>query len=697
MYTEDDFIRNFKDFYLKVSGLNPENEEIVRIIRENRQGNIPDFYLPKSRILIEIKGIHNYESNQRLAQWDRAVTMLKKQVDALPELNQINGLYSVTTPNVFKYPSKPTQFKEGAENLLRAIIDGREEAKVFDVIFQIKKINSDDKYIMFSARNEFNSVNPPGLIYKNISEKLKTANKQLSYTRKEVNKRILLLISQMAFSERIDDVIKAIGYDYKNLLSYENIDEIWIQVSTQSQPKYVLIYTKYFLREYESGVIKATKQNISLFQLWYYALSEMGDEHKEKIFSALKVFLRRQKPFRIFDDKFKRQEMVRLGQWLAEKNRFDDAIWIINKFIDDTDPGDPEDYKGNANFNYHQKILMGENLSTITTVLGHLAWVIQKLCLQKEYIVQGLNFTQRLIAHKNLYVKFQAMVPLIEISIRRQWLNGYGQRPYKGDYAKFHKLVFNLVKLVEKNPKLKVIARYLVHLFNSYKDLSTKEALEILNALKITSESASLFIYFAIYRGNHYKGQPIRFDRDRLIEELVSVIKSREPTSSKLQASLAWNFQDILRKQPVDFDLVKPYIDLLLESPYERELYHNIQYLIQIMVEKRPEICINWFETMLTNILEEFRDKSADVWIDSSEEVLSVIAKTQQDRLVSIMGLLVRLWHKGAFIGNIKMLFDVSKSIQDDAKRSMITDKFEEYYLSMKKENNRLMDVDFAI
>lgn len=200
----------------------------------------------------------------------------------------------------------------------------------------------------------------------------------------------------------------------------------------------------------------------------------------------------------------------------GRKKRFGDVIWIIDKFIDDPDPQEPEKYSGDPKFNYHQQIAGGEDPHIITTVLGHLAWVVQKLAVNKSYITQALDYTKKLLSHKNLYVKLQAIIPLIEISARRQWLDGWGKRPREGQYKEFHKIVFDLINLVRENSNYKAIAKWLCHVFAYYKDLSTKEAEQVLDALKITDEAAGLFVYFGIFRQRHYKDQDIEYNGHRL-------------------------------------------------------------------------------------------------------------------------------------------------------------------------------------
>src|SRR5258708_816255 len=105
--------------------------------------------------------------------------------------------------------------------------------------------------------------------------------------------------------------------------------------------------------------------------------------------------------------------------------------------------------------NYAQRIESNEDINTITTVLGHLAWVIQKLALRKNYITKAFEFTQKLLKHPNLYVKLQALTPLVEIAARRQWIQEYDSEHKTSYYKEFRETVF---KFLEEYSQYKAIA-----------------------------------------------------------------------------------------------------------------------------------------------------------------------------------------------------------------------------------------------
>jgi len=426
----------------------------------------------------------------------------------------------------------------------------------------------------------------------------------------------------------------------------------------------------------------------------------LGDDYNGKLFIALKQFLEDKKPHEIFDNKFAREEMVQLGIWLVEKERFNDALWIIDKFIDDSDPEEPEKYSGNPKFNYHRQIIDGADPRIITTVLGCLAWVVQKLAVHKNYIVKALDYTKKFLSHKNLYVKLQAIVPLIEISARRQWLEGWGKRPREGQYKEFHKAVFDLIDLVKENPKYKAIAKRLCRVFAYYKDLSTKEAEQVLDTLKITDEAAGLFVYFGIFRQRHYKDQDIEYNGQRLEKKLKDILKNGKGDHQQLRASITWHLWKVLDENRNEFETIRPYIDLLLEQPYQKDIYDDIERIISGWIKDRSDICIQWYKQMLFKVSDfaEHTEKlqlQAGLWLMYTEKIVETIARYSPNELLEIMRKLVFLWEKGVFIGSPKRLFESYKLVSDENQRIETKKKFQKWYNSIRRLNPKIEKVDY--
>lgn len=616
---ENEYIKSFSNFYLtsyfpKIKNINVECPD------KSNQYKLPDYLLVEPKILVEIKEVHERDELENSIVRGYSTKRLQEEID-----KQANKLKCFRKSYFLDFPWN-LKIKRGQENIIadkiiKAILDKQrdiyiEEIGKFKIISE--STQKKNRIILAASGGPARSINPAGTIYQNINSKIGTANKQLSAL--DANKNILLLVNKYPFGDRIDEFIEALSYSYQDLLSYKNIDEIWLQLGTVGgQFSHILLYTREFLTSFDKkGINTDDIRSNELFEKWFYPLQKLGDEQKEKLFIALKKFLPGNiEPHQIFADKFIREEMVRLGIWLAEKKKFAGAIWIIDRFIDDPDPEEPDQYSGDPRFNYHQQILDDEDPHIITSVLGQLAWVIQKLSVRRKYISKALDYTKNLLSHKNLYVKLQATVPLVEIAGRRQWLKGWGARPRKSEYKKFHKLVFDLIDIVEKNPNCKAIAKWLSHVFAYYKDLSTIEAKRVLEALKITEESGGLFVYFGIFRKEHYKEQPIKFNGEIFKKILKVVLTNREKQFRALRKNIMWHFWKILDddlKQLKNPDYIE-FVDLIMQTEFSQESEFSTASIIQITANHNPSLASKWLRIRLQKLEQYSKTKKEPVFM----------------------------------------------------------------------------------
>ncbi len=699
---ENNYIKTFIEFYLVRCC---SNEKIVEIecpdIKNSHRA--PDYLVLKpQKYVIEVKRVFDKKELENLIQISHNIRRLREKLRSR-DLRWLHGLYIIETPPNLRI--KKGQEDNVIDSILTAIKEDRSSVTIHKIgTFEFRKISNEGSDILnIGPKPKAGWLDPQDTIYRNVD--LNIANEQLGAMREsKIKRKILLLVNKYNLGgER--HFIGALCNNYENLKKYENIDEIWLQMENYVHAgkfSHILLYKRDFIANYEKKKILTQEDDINLFIKWFPELVQLGDEHKEKVFHIIKSLLKHKKPHDIFSEKNSRIEIVRFYNWLYEKKRFNDIIWIIEKFLDDPDPPEPSINERVDNYhNYHQEIIEGKDPLIITTVLGNLAWAVQKITVNKKYIVKALNYTEKLLNHKNFYVKLQAIVPLIEIAKRRQWLSGYGKRPRRGKYKEFHKLTFGLLKLLREYPTCKAIAKWLCHVFAYYKDLSTREALQVLNTLKISEEAAGLFVYFGIYRQNHYKDQPIKFNGRRLEKELENMLKNTEHEYQQLRSNIVWHLWKIITGDKNEFNTIKPYIDLILKKqPYQPILYKNIEDIIEECIKVNPEVCIQWYESMLSNII-EFVEKRKDshvyerIWLMHTEEIIKSIAEVKPNYLLKIVNKLIYLWKKGVYIGNPKEIFESFKLVKDLTRQVEIRKTFKNYYKEMKKMNPKLKEIDW--
>lgn len=583
-------------------------------IPEDGSISTPD-YLVNENCFVEIKKLHDNTEVKQSAQWNTIINKLKKILSTKFKEQKITGLYGIETPRIFKLHGDQ-KFNQTAEDILKGIKDGKDSVCTNGATYTIKKIDNDYNEIYLSS-SWGGVVNPAGTIFQNITSKLNTANKQLGYPYKDykINKKYILIVNKYVYTDRISETIEGLSYCYQDFLDYENINEIWLQQEMQNGDfDHALIYSQDFIIKFDKKMIEPdNKIHQEQFELWYWALDKLGNK-QDKLFDALKKFLEKHKPEDIFSDKFKREAMVRLGIWLIENDRANDAIWLINKFIDDPDPGAPNEYKGDDKFDYHKQLENNEDPTIITTVMGHLAWTVQALAIKSKEkdtnnLIKAYKFTEQVLENtENLYVIQQWIVPLVEIAHRRLWIAEKDIDLYK----RFRSLLLDKKDgLVLKYGGIPGIAKYMANIFSNFKDLTTEEAKLILSKISHVDQAMSVLIYFGIYRSSHYKKsdsigkkfgkiEPEIWDYNPgfAIATLQGIIK--ENREDHRMQTIAWNFWKIIKDDPKQFDNLKEWVGKLYDLPANFSVFPYLQFILEDNIVKHPTECKLWLKKLLS-------------------------------------------------------------------------------------------------
>ncbi|MCL4399842.1 hypothetical protein M1506_01030 [Patescibacteria group bacterium] len=686
----------FIEFYLQ--NFFPDLSEVTLSYPDDiSQHKMPDYFVEEPKLLIEFKEVHDREYVSSSVAWARSANSLKNRIND-KGASILDGIYFIDAPDNLRV--RQSDLDKLADQLLDAIKNRSPKLDLPDFgTFEISRFDSEDKKVVFATSGGVKAIDPPSTVNANISAKIEIANEQLGSYKKNVSKRILVLSNRYFFATETSTFIEALSRDYEKLLKYKNIDEVWLQVQPQdSDAIHEIIYTREFLEKINGSNFDFDSREVTMFERWFIYLEKFGDPYKGKLFTALSQMLKSKSPHQLFRDPYIRSEMADLGSWLIEQKRFSDTLWLIDKFIDDPDPPEPGHGSIDKRFNYHKEIAEGGDPLVITTVLGRLAWVIQRITPQQEYIGAAFNYTKKLLAHKNLYVKLEAVIPLTEIAARRQWLDGWKERPLRGQYKDFHDVVFSLIELVKDNPTYVAIAKSMTRIFAYYKDLTTNEAEDVLDTLKITDEAASLFIYFGLFRERHYQDLNIEFDGKILKQKLTDVVSGKTVCVPHLRGSIAWHFWKLLETNPEEFDNVKPYVDLFFQQPYDHDVYGKIEFILRDWMSKKPDVCIAWTETFLDRMLENLdaqkgKKSVPNLWLMEMEELTPSIASYQPESLLEIMGKLVDLWKRGVFIGDLNRIFASFRAIINDNDRQVAKQRFQEWYRSMRELNTKLIEI----
>jgi hypothetical protein len=655
----------------------------------------PDFLITPVNYLVEIKEIHDRQEVKEQAAWGGTIRRLHEAIDRSDKKAQLTGGYIVSTPETFKLPQNVTHVTKVTETLLDAILASSVDefnVTIDSTEFNVAKYTDTVKEISFSWIGTGRSINPAGTVYENIFRKLAIANRQLSYTppKLTVEKRVLLLVNEYVFA-RQTDIVQGLSYSFEDLFALDSIDEIWVQFRSYqgTEITHSLVWSKSFGNEYRDRDI--SPENAPILEKWFYALDEM-ETQRDGLFKILKNLFAESKPYELINDRFVRERMIRLGEWLIENKRFEDAIWLIDAFIDDPNPSSEDPWDDGHNLD--QEIEENKDSHTITTVLGHLAWVVQKLTTSREYLADSLKYSVILANNSSTYVKLQSLIPLIEITKRRGWLREIDNTENTNHYEVFKTTVFSLLN---NYGQYKAFGNWMAHLFFYFQDLNSKEVLLVLDKLQKSEEGSALYVYFAIFRKRHHL--ETEYQSEEVEEALRNVLSTSDNPS--LRGSIAWQLAKIIRESPKEFDAIRPWIDLMLERPYERNVYDDLEMAIEKSFEIEPGVAVVWFKRFIDAAL-AYAENAADMvvvhegmWL-SLDDPIDEFAKYDPSSFAEYLQKIFAIWKCGAFIGDPSKILVAYQHIENAKLRSEAKKQAKLIHKEIKGMNPKLSEVTWV-
>lgn len=619
-------------------------------------------------------------------QWGNVVAAFRQEFDKYLSINKIfpwPGIWGVEVPTGFgaSRPKARNIARKNIGHLISALQHGQTEIHINGVVFKLKKITDrSEGDIYFSSSIEVGTISPSDDILEEMERLLPVKNTQLDT---DLGNRYLVITSKYPLAS-IGEVISAMSrLDITQVIN--NIDKIYIE---ESPLHYSLAYTIELSNAWFNHQIELNDDFMYVFQMW---LPHLRVKDPEQCFNIVWRIVRDSTMPKVFPDKRTREEIVHLGDWLLECNKNKELLDLIEKFIDDPDPPEPEEYKGEPDFDYHQQIMSGRDPQIITSVRGYISWIVQKMTLKRELILQSFDYTKRLLRYKNLYAKQQAIIPLIEIAKRKQWI----EQLCPAKYYELHDLVFSLMR---EYSCYKAISNSLVRVFHFFKDITTAEALEVLEHLKDARQSGTLYVYFGIFRQRHFKnpdGTDMKgFEPDCLRTKLRQTITASN--NLELKHDIAWSLLVVLKEKPHELETIKPYIELFLQQEYEPYIGTMLQTILKYCLSIEPGIAIMWFKQLITRIT-SFVETNADVvrkvYLMHTEEFMEIIAITRPSEIIETMGQLVKLWLIGVYIGDPRQLFGIFKLIGEEELRSKTKEEFMKFYKRMKATNPKLAEM----
>lgn len=344
-----------------------------------------------------------------------------------------------------------------------------------------------------------------------------------------------------------------------------------------------------------------------------------------------------------------REQVVQFAEKLIEVGLWDEALSIVEIFINDSDPilkNYPDDEKGD--FNEHKKVKEGEDSFAIRTVRGWCAWVLQKLVIPRDFarinetrriIEQSLPLLEKLVTDPNYYVRIQATVPLTELAKNRNTVlpENREERFVSPEIAKHVGDLAYLMLRSSENHKLPAVMKHLAMVFTYMRSLPQKEAWEILQTFlkddypkknkqrghesylaDILNEAAPLYIFFAEFRSKAFKDWPKDwgslgvFDDKPFKDLLVSLLKSDDPDIRRVFTWQIARLPNEVKNKP-EFDsilkLTRDYL-MIATTKYDHGAFENIYRFVEDYIDKDEyfEMCFDLWKACIKTESKFFKD-----------------------------------------------------------------------------------------
>jgi len=417
-------------------------------------------------------------------------------------------------------------------------------------------------------------------------------------------------------------------------------------------------------------------------------IRDLSQHDPVKTYNLLKPYLQNKETFwKTFqNNSYARISIVSLAEELIKVKHYEEAKHIVELCIDDPDPNTDE----KSEFNYHIKIKNGESTILITSVRGTLCWVLQKFIITNvpelmEYAFEktkvlldldGILAKKLRYSEPDLYVRQQALVPLIELSPpgRRKLLRKEVSNSVKEIAFKILKITDKQIKSGEANPIS--LVEHLVDVFYYIRDLTTDEAKEVLSFFEShkISKACFLFVYFAVYRKNQYKEIP--FDFKYFEEELTYLCQKDD----NFRRALAWEFWQIAENDKKNntnsFAEIEKYWKLLFKR-YDQQVFKDLYRTLEITLTDSTKYNEHkkLFKKALKMEFEYLRNHKEEYLREPTEKIFQILKEHSDDDFLDAFGYLIENLNENICYLRIKECIAIFMSIKVTAKNRKVWNK----------------------
>lgn len=619
--------------------------------------------------------------------WHKVTDLIKEEI----EKRGLKG-YLVYTPQFFVKKSEMKTYAVARADIIEKAIKDNPNTTEFEYegfkFHEIKGLET----LSLSYSDGARSVDSRGTATHSFLTKLPKKNKQINVMDHE---RILVVVN-WAFFVNAHATIRALSsFDFSK---FENVDKIYFE---GKQGEFELIFDRSVV-----GALKArTKiENPDTLKLLIEYLKNQLDDKSEDAFDFVKAVGTASGNLDWLSDNGAKENLIRLAEEFSDE-RVEDAMWIVRMLHSDSNPNpsganDPNDLEGE--YNYHDRVLRNEDVRNITTVRGHLCWLMSRIIAKNkpEYYTEIIEIIQRYIAEDNLYIRIQATYPLVELLVRKNAIKNQDESLFDWKQGERDLVREVPLKMLRDNVQYPRVLEALLHVFDKFRDLTEAEAEEVLRILIATElddilhDLPSLILYFALFRKND-------FARMGTFNSIIfeTILKEQIVNGKRvLKSSLTWHFWNILKEKMLPYEQIREYILLFWANGYDPDMASMFGLVFEQLAINAPEDAKDLFEKMIESLKEHVMTHPAErhqTWINGTEEIVGVMNR-EPDRLLRLVNNLKEIWLiGGTYIGDITRVFESYQNVPITEKERVKSELMKAYQ-EMKVVNVRIQPVDWT-
>lgn len=530
-------------------------------------------------------------------------TTITEQITARLRKKRIKG-YTILVPYNFQVSRRGiAQFASDTADLLEAAI--RENAGVDPIEFdgfEIKRIDGFSDVSLFSI-GPGGAINPTGDARGFVVQKLPKKNKQLNIANRE---RILLIVNWMMLVGQGDMIEACTLIDFSQ---FENIDKVYFE--TQSGGMHLVFDRAIYVAFQPDG--EPPQQIDSLFVSW---LSNHLYRKESQAFRLVRR-ITEQRNSMLWLPATSREQLVAFGEAFLESGETEKAQWVIDNLQNDPDPSvenSADDPTGR--FNLHHRTKEGERNHLIQSVRGRLCWLLMRLVARPsvgEY-ERVFETVEKYATGENLYVRVQATFPLLELAKRRFTKTDDGARLMSVQLAERIRAL--ALRMADENVAYPSVLESVAHVLRYIPDLGDSVALKTIKQLLTIERSegaphiSAITIYFAFFRENQFKHlEPFKS------EPIRGVLKERlAGGSGQFRGTAADHFKADLRRNQIEFDALVPYLEAMLDGPFDSVVNHHFYEIAAAQAAAHPNAVGRLVERAVLGELKSLDLGGREIW-----------------------------------------------------------------------------------